>query len=345
MRPRLGYRIRSAALANKAVWRYLGVAVATVAGVSLLASCTASDGPTAVLPSEPSAEGASAAGPGPPQSDSVAGGADDDVNAAGAQRVDSTATDRRSGASEDPQSDLGDPLVAPAAVSTVQADDLGSSNDRGPARSTIGDTELEDLLLASAPPETTTLGAAADGASSLPGSDSPRVDLVDRLAEPAVADVEWHVPCGTAAPEGASRACLPPVVGEVEQVVFCHRNLEASPDVIAHLDSGIRPVHLTRPMDVVVGGRIAYINSCATGGVARYLLVTGVSSEAVRPASLTDDVDEVTACHESHRTRRPGAPGEAIDVSARVEAVFFAWPLPDGRYRLETRPVNMIAPC
>ena len=289
------------------------------------------------MPAEAADEGASAADTGPLRGDAVA---------AGTQSVDSAATDGRDGASERLSSDLGDPVVSQPAVSTRLVDDLGPPNDRGPAASTIGDTALEDLILAS-PPGTLRLDDSTAGETPPPPAGSVLGDdsFIDRLAQPAVPDIDWHVPCGMVAPGGASRACLPPVVGPVEQVVFCLRDPEASPDLIAHLDSGIRPVYLTRPIDVVVGGRIAYINSCAEGGISRYLLVTGVSSEAARPASMTDDVDEVTACHEAHRTRRPGVEGEAIEVSARVEAVFFAWPLPDGRYRLETSPVNMIAPC
>ena len=72
---------------------------------------------------------------------------------------------------------------------------------------------------------------------------------------------------------------------------------------------------------------------------------TARRENAVRAPDLTDLAHEVYACYE-RLDSDVAAPGiSADDVWQRFEAVFFAWPEPDGRYRLEIDWVNDIAGC
>ena len=251
-----------------------------------------------------------------------------------------------------------EPLVTTATRAPAAAESLSTTEGQGPIRSEFADDDLTALLLAT--PEPGSSAPPASGVMPPQGTTGDTSEVEDGVPlavdagqpaeaplgrEPGWEDVEWHESCTRSPATASRRACTPPAVGEIESVTFCHRDPSSSPDIVAHLDSGVRPVYLTRPIDVVVGLRIAFLNSCSVGGRARYLVVTAVSSDARRPSDLIDEVHEVIACHESHRTLRDDPSGESVDTSNRNEAVFFAWPQADGRYRLETSPVNMIAAC
>ena len=196
-------------------------------------------------------------------------------------------------------------------------------------------------------PVTATAGADAN-APLTPVAESEEATDVIGAAQTGLPDT-WEdvntIPeCVSGATATGERPCQRPSVGEVIRLFGCAGRLGESLDFEQYRDSAIRMVTRTRPLDLVPGTRIAWLDTCPDGGAVTLMTVTGVGGVAARFPHFTEEVYEVYVCVERHSA------GGVADTSgfppvARWEALYYAWRIPDGRYHIETISAHAIGDC
>ena len=196
-------------------------------------------------------------------------------------------------------------------------------------------------------PVTATAGADANAPLTPVAESEEATDVIDAV-QTGLPDI-WEdiattpecVPGTTATDE---RPCQRPSVGEVIRLFGCAGRLDESLDFEQYRDSAIRMVNRTRPLDLVPGTRIAWLDTCPDGGAVKLMTVTAVGGVATRFPHLTEEVYEVYICVERHSA------GGVADTSGfppveRWEALYYAWRIPDGRYHIESISAHAIGDC